>query len=241
MKSQTIKVPILMYHNVLSVEEAMKTSHKGLIVLSYQFFLQMMCLHSLGYKTITFPQLVKAINTNETIPKNSIIVTFDDGYEGLYRYALPILKRFHFTATIFLVAEDFLGITPIAPRAYPILTGLQVVELLQNGFSIGSHSYTHSLLTQLNEEQSTHEIVDSKVYLEEEFQTSINSFAYPMGKYNELIISEVRSSGYACALSTNFGRTHGESEIYCLSRISVGLEQNLPLFLLRFFYIHEEK
>jgi peptidoglycan/xylan/chitin deacetylase (PgdA/CDA1 family) len=241
MKTIPIKVPILMYHNVISIQEAIKTSRKGLVVSLYQFFLQMMCLRTLGYKTITFPNLVKAIKKEASIPKNSIIVTFDDGYEGIYRYALPVLKRFHFTATIFLVAEDFSGITPSSQRAFPILTGLQVKELMQNGLSLGSHSFTHSLLTQLNEDQVFHEILDSKTALEKNFQTSIYSFAYPFGKYNELIYSNVRSSGYICALSTNFGRTHDEEDIYFLSRIPVGLEQNLPEFLLRFFYIHEEK
>ena len=39
------------------------------------------------------------------MPKRSVVITFDDGYQSVYRYAYPILKKYGFTASMFVVTS----------------------------------------------------------------------------------------------------------------------------------------
>jgi len=54
------------------------------------------------YNVIDLYEAVDMLERRLTIPNNSLVVTFDDGYRANYLYAFPILKRYGISATIFL-------------------------------------------------------------------------------------------------------------------------------------------
>lgn len=196
-------IPILLYHKVKNFISSTRPSAKeNDFCLSIDTFeKQMKYLKEKGYSSIDFYDLAK---TNSPDSKKSFIITFDDGYEDIYLNAYPILKKYGFTATIFLVA-DYIGKTNIWDNTgEKLLTDDQIKELLSNGFSIGSHTLTHPHLTKENEKECLRQIAYSKIILEDRFNVEIKTFSYPYNEFNDKIKEFVREVDYsfACAIST---------------------------------------
>lgn len=74
----------------------------------------------------------------------------------------------------------------------------QIKFLADNGFEIGSHGMTHSLLTAeyMNESKINFELKQSKIYFEGITGKPVNSFCFPSGRYNSRTIELAREIGY---------------------------------------------
>lgn len=192
-------IPILLYHKVKNFTSSTRPSAKenDFCISVDTFEKQMKYLKEKGYSSIDFYDLTR-------LNSRSFIITFDDGYEDIYLNAYPILKKYGFTATIFLVA-DYIGKTNIWDNTgEKLLTESQINELLQNSFSIGSHTLTHPHLTKENEKECLRQIAYSKIILEDRFNVEIKTFSYPYNEFNDKIKEIVEKAGYgfACAIST---------------------------------------
>ena len=76
---------------------------------------------------------------NYTLPQNSILITFDDGYKNNYTLAFPILKKYNMKATIFLNTK-FIG----EDEAY--LNWDEIKEMYQSGLiDFQLHTHSHQL------------------------------------------------------------------------------------------------
>ncbi len=96
---QSAALPIVMYHQLTKNE---KKSGKYVLTLE-QFEKDLMFLKSRGYQSITVKQLIEYSQGEGELPENAIMITFDDGNETLYEYALPLLEKYGFTAVGFVV------------------------------------------------------------------------------------------------------------------------------------------
>src|SRR3989338_1149868 len=92
-------VPILTYHHIDDVIHSESPT-----VLEENFSKQMEFIHEKGYNVITLDELVEAIIKNIRLPRNSVVITIDDGYADNYIYAYPVLKKYNFPTTIFLIS-----------------------------------------------------------------------------------------------------------------------------------------
>src|ERR1700686_582412 len=75
-----------------------------------QFEAQLATLARLGYQTIAFADWLAYRRGAGALPRRPLIVTFDDGYRSTGEVAWPMLQRFGFGATVFLVS-DLIGKT----------------------------------------------------------------------------------------------------------------------------------
>ena len=94
-------------------------------------------------------------------------------------------------------------------------------DIRNSSMDYGSHTVTHPILTYLNKKNIRKELFDSKKHLELNLGKPIISFCYPNGDYNELVLKEVKSSGYKIAFSTRFGFCDNNSNPLALKRISI--------------------
>ncbi len=92
---------ILVYHRVLSEPDPFREG-----VPSVDEFDCQMRLISRYFTPLALDDAVDAM-ANNTLPRNAVCVTFDDGYRDNLTLALPILKKYHVPATVF-VATGFL-------------------------------------------------------------------------------------------------------------------------------------
>lgn len=99
-----------------------------------------------------------------------------------------------------------------------IMTWAQLRDLRAQGHEIGSHSLSHPFLTQLPEENLTQEVAGSKRVLEEKLGSSVDSFCYPNGEFDQRVTRAVATVGYRCAVTVETGDNDATSDRLCLKR-----------------------
>ena len=234
-------IPILMYHSIESMPKS--TVMRSLHVPPKRFRMQMWLLHMLGYKGLSMRELTPYLKGEKT--GKVVGITFDDGYKNNLINAAPILKKYNFSATCYLVSRR-IGASNTWDLAKgitqrPLMTQSDIQDWLNLGLDIGAHSQTHPLLEDLSEQQSQEEIFNCKVDLEQMFKLSITDFCYPFGRFNEQLISLIKEAGYITVTTMSRGRATSQSKKLVLPRIPI-THHTLPhLFLAKILTKYEDK
>ena len=85
-----------------------------------------------------------------------------------------------------------------------MMTWAQIKEMNQSVISIGSHTGSHPILTMLTDEELSHELVDSRLKIEEHLEQSIDSISYPNGgkyDFSNKVLKQTKRSGYKVGFS----------------------------------------
>jgi len=210
-----MKVPVLMYHKV---SPGKKEKYR---ISPERFISQMEYLSKRGYQTISSDELLGVVRKRRILPEKPVLLTFDDGYRDNFTYAYPILKRYNFRATIFLVTQYIGKKDGWGKGKEEILSWEEIGKMRKEGFSFGSHTHTHPNLLKLSRDKVLSEIRDSKRILEERLGEPIKFFAYPYGKFNSQIRDMVKEAGYLGAFSTLPGKNGIDEDPFLLRRILI--------------------
>lgn len=227
------QIPVLMYHKI---SPSPKSGGLGMRVTPESFNLQMLYLVKNGYHTVRLTELTGFIKEDKTLPSKSIVITFDDGYLDNYKYAFPILKKYGFTATVFVVADyisetnDFDVVKKLQP-VNKLLGWNEIDQMSAYGITIGAHTLNHPSLTDITLTEAMSEIENCKLALEKHLKTSVEAFAYPYGHYNSQLEEIVKQSGYTIAVTTNQGLVTPESDPYAIKRVRIRGDYNLRKFI----------
>lgn len=210
-----INIPILTYHSI-------DDSGSSISVTPSLFKRQMRYMKERGYRTITLSQFVDHAILRNGFQKGTFVITFDDGYKNNYEIAPPVLRAWGFTATIFLVT-DFVGqeATWEKKRRIPdfsLLSWQDVDEMSQWDFDFQPHSCTHARLPELSSRDMEREILESRSAIEERTGRSADIFCYPYGKFNQKVISLLKSAGFRGAVTARFG-VRQQGDLYRLNRL----------------------
>jgi len=138
-----------------------------------------------------------------------ISFTFDDGYENIFTSGLPILDKAGIKSTQAIITTG----TFTDPD---YMTAAQVKTIAANGHEIASHTRTHSDLLTLTAAKAKTEITGSRSDLATLLGIAPNSFMYPLGSYNDAIVSLVKGAGYTGARTTDTGYNTPSSDPYTL-------------------------
>lgn len=68
-----------------------------------EFDRQMRWLYENGYRTVGLPELEAWMNGKGEIPAKAVVITIDDGDDSVVRHAVPVLRRYGFQATLFML------------------------------------------------------------------------------------------------------------------------------------------
>jgi peptidoglycan/xylan/chitin deacetylase (PgdA/CDA1 family) len=179
------------------------------------FDAQMAYLAQEGYHPIRLSDLSDYLLNGKPLPTKPIVLTFDDGYADNYENALPILKKYKFPATFFIIAQ-------FADDKRPgYMNWDQIEDLAINGMEVGSHSLDHIDLYRKPRATQVTEIDGSKAMIEARIGTPVTSFCYPAGHYDLQTINVLRSGGYFAATTEIQGVVQSTSDLYELRRIRV--------------------
>lgn len=140
--------------------------------------------------------------------RRAVSLTFDDGFADFVDGAAPSLRRHGLPSTMFLVArtlEPGLGgadwLRPQETEAPATLSEGQVLELVDQGVEMGSHSWAHHDLRTLSEAECTSDLRESKERLEDLLRREVPLLAYPYGFHAEHVRRAAAAAGYRYALS----------------------------------------
>jgi len=211
-------VPILLYHHV-----GIPQSRSPYYISPFEFERQMYLLHEWGYQTISVELLVRAIREGAELPPKPIILTFDDGGETVFTNAHPIMQKYGFTGTAYIVF-NYVGIS-----AYMDVE--QIRGLYAAGWEIGSHSTSHADLT-VRTDRQMEEIVESRRKLRALLDVPVLTFAYPFGAYDKDSLHYVHYAGYIAAMGLGNESLQGNKNLFYLYRMAVNGDQNLEAFAL---------
>jgi peptidoglycan/xylan/chitin deacetylase (PgdA/CDA1 family) len=218
-----------------------------------------------NYHPIGLHELLAHMKNGARLPRNSCLITFDDGFKEVYETAAPILAEKGISATFF-ITRDFIdnstlgfdgkkslimehllsGVTvpnelkeivkgdtseelmraigdiPYSERnkidsvatllqinfgdylkkESPYLTSQQIIQLIREGFTIGSHALDHANFMQLTIDEQLHQAISGTHHLCEKFSLDYKVFAFP---YSDSGISHAFFKGIHGKIDATFG------------------------------------
>ena len=225
-------VPIFMYHHV-SDQPVSNYLNYGLTVTTTNFNAQLNWLQQQGYHSITQTELFDALYYGKVLPTHPMILTFDDGYEDVYKNALPALLTHHYRGVFYIITGMIGG---------NYMTWPQVRKLAQDGMQISSHTIHHVNIGQPPSWTSTQsELLVSKETLEAQLKQPVQFFCYPTGEpfhndplyEQQIVLTDLFKDGYVAATLDPFSFDSVIQDAqtpYQLPRIRVSGGESLQLF-----------
>ncbi|ASM35117.1 polysaccharide deacetylase [Campylobacter sputorum subsp. bubulus] len=238
LKDIDYKIPrVLMYHMIANHLPKNKSKFNRLRVSPKSFEKQLIWLKKNGFKSYFLSEL------SPNLEPKSVVITFDDGYKDNFTNALPLLKKYGFKATIFIVCNRFdnnwasdKDLKKPSPElnAEEMLSDDEVKMMIESGFiEIGSHTLNHANLPSLSLKEKEMEIKNSKSLIEEKFGITCKSFAYPFGFYDKNDIILAKNSGYKFATTTTPDVVRSKYSNFEIPRLMISGRGNLLHFILK--------
>ncbi|MFD9589365.1 polysaccharide deacetylase family protein [Streptomyces sp. NPDC059980] len=211
-------VPILMYH---SVARTPNDATRALSVAPEAFAEQMALLDDRGYTPVGTARLAAAWRSGVPLPARPVLITFDDGYEGVHRHALPALAKYGFASTLFVSTGWIRGAYDTGGGLDTMLDWDQVRALAGEQAEIGGHSHTHPQLDQITDDALRFELLRCREIIAGELGASPASFAYPYGYSSARVRRSVRAAGFTQSLAVGNGLARRRQGPYALQRVTV--------------------
>jgi peptidoglycan/xylan/chitin deacetylase (PgdA/CDA1 family) len=227
-------VPILVYHNL-------GPQSKGRLVLGADAFAQQMrYLKTEGYRVITLADFVEWVQGKRQLPKKSVVLTFDDGYQAFRAHAYPVLKELGFPATLF-VYTDYVGASRNA------LSWDDLKALAAEGFDVQAHSKTHGDLRRAAGETDAQyarrmqgELAEPLRLFQRQLGRTVPFLAYPYGRVDDALLARVREHGYLAAFTVRRESNASFVRPLQISRSQVYSEMTLEQFAQNLNLFHAE-
>jgi peptidoglycan/xylan/chitin deacetylase (PgdA/CDA1 family) len=215
------EINVLMYHRIAGTGPERLSPYR---VAPSQFERQLSYLRRQGFRSISIREAFQAVNFGDKPPRGRLIVfTFDDAYKDFYDCAWPLLKRYGFSAAVF-VPVSFVGGHAEWDRKYgepaALMSWTEIRTAQHEGVQFESHSLTHRHVTELEPYEVQKELSASRDALERELGVRPTIFSYPYGAVNDVVATAVKDSGYTHAV-VGLGRIKPGDNPYWLSRQEV--------------------
>lgn len=228
----TNKIAVLGYHHLSSPEDKKQHYRFDPWTTSTEVFeKQMAYLSKHGYHTISLDTLYDWYLGKCELDNKAVVLTFDDSYYSTYQIAKPILEKYGFNATCFVIGyniPDKATYNPPSKQHIPrdLLVGDEILQF-------GSHF--HHL----------HRKIDGKyainVYSKDELLNDValaskavatDYMAYPFGKSNETVFEVLEASKVKMAFTyQNYQKMTRDSYCYALPRFAIHAYTPMPLFI----------
>jgi peptidoglycan/xylan/chitin deacetylase (PgdA/CDA1 family) len=185
------EVPVLMYHVVADPPPGAAWPH--LFVSPAELEAQVSWLERRGFVGVTLSQVWANWHHGGPLPARPVVLTFDDGHRSVATRALPILRRRGWPAVLNLKVGN------LEPGSF---TDADVRKLLEAGWELGAHTFTHPDLRTLDDAALRREIAGSRAEIKRRFGVPVDFFCYPAGRYDRRVIAAVRRAGFLGATTT---------------------------------------
>ena len=231
------QIRILFYHSVDNSGSPLSTSIET-------FEKQMSYLKKKGYRTISLSNYINNIYQKHTQHKNLVLITFDDGFKSTYLHAFPVLKKYGFIATVFLITDYINGLAGwikkdvnliedrifnssisenelheiIKASNFPMLTWEEIKKMDDYGMEFGSHTSSHIWLGKSTTEEIREDIIRSKAIIEEKLKKPAAFFSYPYSDYKPETKEIVKDLGFRAACGGDPRADRSPNDLFGLKR-----------------------
>jgi peptidoglycan/xylan/chitin deacetylase (PgdA/CDA1 family) len=177
-----LRMPILLYHHVGPVGRELSSDFA---ISTQRFERQVRWLARRGFVGIRLSDWLAWLREGQPLPEKPLLMTFDDGYADVAEHALPVLRRYGFSAVVY-VATGQIGKreawgNPESSESNRLMSADQIRLWMENGIEFGAHGRAHADLTALEDDRLVEEIEGSADDLTRILGVRPISFAYPYG------------------------------------------------------------
>lgn len=120
------------------------------------------------------------------------------------------LKTIAHAEAMALVDETCTRLGDGQPAQKSVLSWEELRYLAREGVTLGAHTRTHPIMTQLSPEQVREEVIGSQSDLEREIGNALPVFCYPNGTHNDMVVDILRQEGFVMAFTT----CDGHNDLY---------------------------
>lgn len=229
------RVPILMYHRIATVPGDRNS------LPPEKFTEQMAYLKRKNFHTITMDQLEAYYYDHAPLPKNPIVLTFDDAYTDTYTTALPILKRYGHVGNVFSISNWQGTVNTWEHFGKKLTTTMTKDELLsweKEGNYAGPHTMDHPFLTKCDDERLMKELKDSRLAMEGLTGKSKTCICYPYGDIDRRVTKAASHVGYRLGLGIFYNLPLWTEDRLALPRVPIPARQPMWEFKLKVSSIH---
>lgn len=237
------KAVVLTYHHISS------KPFSSITISPKRFESDLKMLRDNGFNVISLRQVLNSMEGTETLPKNAVAITFDDGIESFYKYAYPLLKKYNMPAVNFVITSRVESYSPSSNDFNP-LSKNEIKEMYDSGIiDIQSHSHEgHDYIVIgpgnktggklaykiYNPKNNTYETDESIVKrITEDLSTSRrliyeytgnypDMICFPFGNYNKRLVELSKKCGYKYFVTTAIGYNKYNSKSKYVLRIRSG-------------------
>ena len=225
-RTRLVRVPILMYHRVEPLPAKSGLLRTGLTVIPQDFQIQMDWLRERGFESVSLYDMQNHLALGHPLPDKPIVISFDDGYRGVYDFAYPVMRALGYTGTLFVPTE-------LIDKQQPDYINWQMAEeLAQSGWKIEPHTKTHVELPGQPRNYILYQALGSMETIRAHVGYQPRYFCYPGGEYDAEVIGILKEIGYWGAVTTVFAIDHQLRDAYRWGRVRVSGQETLRDFAL---------
>ncbi|MDO5707438.1 MAG: polysaccharide deacetylase family protein [Andreesenia angusta] len=228
------EIPILMYHDISL--DPLKTNK--ICLTKDRFERDLNYLQNNGYKTISFKDLIDYKEGRKSLPDKPVIITFDDGRPGVYKYAYPLLKERNMKMTFFVIGKR-LEQKSEDKKYGEYINWNQAKEMYDSGLieiqphTYDMHYFRESLtrgvgvlpLKEETKEDHYYRFRDDTIKIMAQIKKKTGSdsyvFSYPYGKKNDNNDRVIRDLGFKASVITNTRYADISNSLFNLRRINI--------------------
>ena len=216
------RASILMYHSIVD-----RIGHfNSVSPQAFEQHLGYLARHAVP--VIPLRELVQRLK-QKAPPGGAVALTFDDGFRDNFLHALPLLKKYGYPATVFVVT-DRIGTTD-AKQGLEYMSVDEIKEMEASGLvAIEPHTMSHPKLAELPAADARNEIEGSRTYIGSLLGKRVTLFAYPYGNFNDETARIVAECGFDAAVTVEEGTVGPDAPLYRLPRNSIDASTTLAQF-----------
>src|SRR2546423_10104825 len=183
-----------MYHAVMEPPTGCDEVERDLFVSPWQFEAQMADLADRGFQSLSLNRFLGGLD-------KAVLITFDDAYAHVPETVTPILKRYGFSATMFVPAANLGGPNRWDAGKHPRLATLdiatpeQIRSLAAGPWEIASHGWRHVDLRAIEPRVCLEQLTNSREILSSLSGKPVRAFAYPYGYVDDQVEHTARAAG----------------------------------------------
>ncbi|WP_409300124.1 polysaccharide deacetylase family protein [Peribacillus sp. SCS-155] len=223
-------VPILTYHHVIKEEDLTKVHYESMghlyqtIITAELFEEHLKFLKDNGYTSLSLEEFRRFMAGESDVPKKSVFLTIDDGFRNNYVEAYPLLKKYGFQATNFLITAKVLKQDVKYDASASQYLTFKEAKKACDVFEYQSHTFDYhkigkkrSYLVEKPKGKIEKDIAKSIVQLDGEK----GGFSYPYGQYDEETIQAVKDLGFEMAFTTEERPANRKDSMYEIPRYQI--------------------
>lgn len=224
------KIAIFAYHKIVpqEIKNEYYKDNKWVDTVE-RFEEQMKYLYENNYKTISMSEFENWRNTDKRYPIKTVMITIDDGDLGIYYEILPILKKYNFKATMFIIGDKINDVSEEYNPKKQQFIGRDLLDYIKKEYpnlEIQSHSFS---LHNPDAKDLSFEEVKKDFIKMREFETDI--FCYPYGVDSEKIKQGLKENNYRMSFMLDKSNLSSKNDDkYKISRIGINYDTSFSNF-----------